>query len=59
MQRGSKQDEQIKQLIVELRDFGWIVPGIVVDQLEYLLPLLPSRPGLSTCDSMKLSVPTV
>jgi predicted alpha/beta-hydrolase family hydrolase len=22
MQRGSRQDEQIKQLIVELRDFG-------------------------------------
>ena len=46
MQRGSRQDEQIKQLIVELRDFGWILPGIVVDQFEYLLPLLRRGPGL-------------
>jgi hypothetical protein len=42
---GSKQGEQIEELIVELRDFGRIVPGIVVDELEYLLPFVPSGPG--------------
>ena len=42
---GSKQGEQIEELIVELRDFGRIVPGVVVDQIEYLLPLVPGGPG--------------
>jgi hypothetical protein len=42
---GSKQGEQIEELIVELRDFGRIVPGIVVDELEYLLPFVPSGHG--------------
>jgi hypothetical protein len=43
-QSGSKQGQQIVELIVELRDVGRIVPGIVVDQLQYLLPFLLSDP---------------
>ena len=55
---GKEEEDGIEELIVELRDFGRIVPGIVVDQFEYLLPLSRVVPGLSTCDSMKLRVPT-
>ena len=36
----------IEELIVELGDFGRIVAGIVVDQFEYLLPVLLCGPRL-------------
>jgi hypothetical protein len=43
---GKEEEDGIEELIVELGNFGRIVPGIVVDELEYLLPLLPRGPGL-------------